>query len=103
MEQAVYRQHASLKAKDKDEMMVRHKPNRQADVILLIAIHVIFVKSSYISTSIGYTFSISMLWRQLFICRFWSDYDYDDDCADDDSEDGDYDEHDFLYTFRFLS
>ena len=69
--------------------MVRDKTKRQADVILLIAIHVIFVKSSYISTSIGYMFSISMLLRQLFICGFWSDY--DDDCVD-----SDYDEHDYF-------
>ena len=91
-----------MKAKDKDEIMVRHKLKRQADVILLIAIHVIFVKL-YISTSIGYMFSISMLWRQLFICRFWSDDDYDDDCTDGDSDDGDYDEHDyFVYILIFI-
>ena len=79
--------------------MVRDKPKRQADVILLIATHVIFVKSSYISTSIGYMFSISMLLRQLFIGRFWSDDDY----ADDDSDDDDYDEHDyFVYILIFI-
>ena len=85
-----------MQAKDQDEIMGRDKPKRQADVILLIAIHVIFVKSSYISTSIGYMFSISMFLRQLFICRFWSDYDYDDGCADDDSDDDDYDEHGYF-------
>ena len=41
---------AVFKKKDKDGMMVTDKHKRQADVILLIATHVIFVKSSYIST-----------------------------------------------------
>ena len=84
--------------------MVRHKPKRQADVILLIATHVIFVKSSYIPISIGYMFSISMLLRQLFIGRFWYDDDSDDDCADDDSDDDDdYDKHDYIvYILIFI-
>ena len=58
--------------------MVRDKPKRQVDVILLIATHVIFVKSSYLSRKIGYMFSMSMLLTQLFIGRFWYDDDYDE-------------------------
>ena len=38
------RQHISFIEKDQDGMMVRDKHKRQADVILLIATHVIFVK-----------------------------------------------------------
>ena len=45
-----------------------------------------------------------MLLRQLFICRFWSDYDYDDDCADDDSDDDGCDENDyFVYILIFIT
>ena len=41
-EQAIQRQHSSFPEKDKDGMMVTDKCKRQADVILLIATHVIW-------------------------------------------------------------
>ena len=40
----------TLQEKDKDDIMVRDRCKRQANVILLIATHTIFVKSSYLST-----------------------------------------------------
>ena len=39
-----------LQEKDQEKIMVQNQWKREADVILLIATYVIFVKSSYIST-----------------------------------------------------
>ena len=71
--------------RDKDCIVEKAKRTGKADVIYMIATHVIFLKSFYISADIGYIFCIYMLLTQLFISRFWyyddydDHYDYDDD------------------------
>ena len=73
----------------------------KADVIYMIATHVIFLKSWYISEEIGYIFCIYMLLTQLFISRFWYSDDYYDH-YDDYSYDFDYSGNEYYFVYIFI-
>ena len=71
----------------------------KADVIYMIATHIIFLKSWYISEEIGHIFCIYMLLTQLFIRRFW----YSDDYYDHyDDYDYDYSGNEYYFVYIFI-